>query len=203
MSNFAPNSHHLRQVLLHYFISKKTAAESHRILMSLWWTFALSETTYRDWFWRFKSGDFDLSKKRPWKTTEQILSCRIASIAGRRLNSNSKTIGKSIGTWPGNYFQTLTCHWKDPERRTMGAVRIKRKRHWKAKTTCKILFDRFKIESFSHRIVTGYEKWIYFDNPKRKKSWADPGQPWTSQPVRNIHGKKDLLCIWWDHEGAV
>jgi len=25
-----------------------------------------------------------------------------------------------------------------------------------------------------HRIVTGDEKWIYFQNPKRKKSWIDP-----------------------------
>jgi len=25
--------------------------------------------------------------------------------------------------------------------------------------------------------VTGDKKWIYFDNPKRKKSWMDPGQP--------------------------
>ena len=35
MSNFVPNSHHLREVLLHYFISKKTAAESHRILVKV------------------------------------------------------------------------------------------------------------------------------------------------------------------------
>ena len=53
-----------------------------------------------------------------------------------------------------------------------------------------------------NRIVTGDEKHIYFDNPKRKKSWVDPGQP-SSQPVRNIHGKKALLCIWWDQKGAV
>jgi len=23
-------------------------------------------------------------------------------------------------------------------------------------------------------IITGDEKWIYFDNPKRRKSWVDP-----------------------------
>ena len=61
------------------------------------------------------------------------------------------------------------------------------------KTTCEFLFDRFKRKSFLHRIVTGDEKWIYFDNPKRKKSWVDPGQPSTSQPARNIYEKKALL----------
>ena len=34
-------------------------------------------------------------------------------------------------------------------------------------------------------------------------SWVDPGQPCTSQPVRHIHGKKALLCIWWNQKGAV
>ena len=71
--------------------------------------------------------------------------------------------------------------------------------HWK----CRILFDRFKRQSFLYRIVNDDEKWIHFDNPKRKKSWLDHSQPSTSQPVRNIHGKKALLCIWWDQKGAV
>ena len=76
----------------------------------------------------------------------------------------------------------------------MGALRIKRDME-RRKTTCKILIDRFKRKSFLHCIVTDDEKWIYFDNPKRKKSWVDPGQPSTSQLVHNIRGKKALLCI--------
>ena len=42
-----------------------------------------------------------------------------------------------------------------------------------------------------------------FDNPKRKILWVGPGQPSTSKPVRNIHGKKALLCISWVQKGAV
>jgi len=43
-------------------------------------------------------------------------------------------------------------------------------------------------KSFLWRIVIGNEKWIYFDNPKRKKSWMDPGQLSASTPKRSIHG---------------
>ncbi|KAG5307760.1 MOS1T transposase, partial [Pseudoatta argentina] len=32
----------------------------------------------------------------------------------------------------------------------------------------------------SHRIVTGDEKWIHYDNPKRRKSWGKPGHASTS-----------------------
>ncbi len=37
-------------------------------------------------------------------------------------------------------------------------------------------------KSFLHRIVTGDDKWVFYDNPKRKKSWVDPGQPTTWTP---------------------
>ena len=63
MLNSVPNSYHLRKVLLYYFISKKTAAETHRNLLKVYGEHALSKTTYRDWFRRFKSTDFDLSNK--------------------------------------------------------------------------------------------------------------------------------------------
>jgi len=43
--------------------------------------------------------------------------------------------------------------------------------------------------------MTGDEKWIYFDNPRDKKSWVDPGQSPASTPKRNIHGHMTFLCI--------
>ena len=84
----------------------------------------------------------------------------------------------------------------------MGAVRIKRKTMKGEKALGKFCLIVSK-ETFLHRIVTGDEKWIYFDNPKRQKSCLDHGQPSPSQPVRNIHGKTALLCIWWDQKGTV
>jgi len=36
--------------------------------------------------------------------------------------------------------------------------------------TCEMLLARHKRKSFLHRIVTGDEKWIHYDNPKKRKS---------------------------------
>ena len=60
MSDFVPNNCHFREVLIFSFHSKKTAAETHRELQKVYGDAALSETTCRDWFGRFKDGDFDV-----------------------------------------------------------------------------------------------------------------------------------------------
>ena len=43
MSNFVPEKVFLRGVLLHYFNMKRTAAESHRILVKVYGEHALAE----------------------------------------------------------------------------------------------------------------------------------------------------------------
>ena len=45
MSNFVPEKMCLRGVVLHYFNMKKTAAESHRILVEVYGEHALAERT--------------------------------------------------------------------------------------------------------------------------------------------------------------
>jgi len=62
--------------------------------------------------------------------------------------------------------------------------------------TCQILLARQKRKSFLHRIVTGDEKWIYFQNPKRKKScWVDSAQPSTSSSRPNRFGWKAMRVV--------
>ena len=61
------------------------------------------------------------------------------------------------------------------------------------KTTCEMLLAKYKKKSFLHRIVTGDEKWIYFENLKRKRSLT-LGEPSTSTARPNRYGRKTMLC---------
>ena len=63
MSVFEPNPRHLREVLIFCFHLKKTAAETHRMLSNTYGEAAYSERTCREWFQRFKSGNFDVEDK--------------------------------------------------------------------------------------------------------------------------------------------
>ena len=60
-----------------------------------------------------------------------------------------------------------------------------------------------KKRFFLHRIVIGDEKWIHYDNPKRRKSWGKPGHESTSSAKPNMLGSKLLLCIWWNQQNVI
>ena len=60
MSDFVSNNRHLREVLIFFFHSKKTAVKAHRELQKVYGGAALSKTTCRNWFRRFEDGDFDV-----------------------------------------------------------------------------------------------------------------------------------------------
>jgi len=59
---YEPNSRHLREVLIFCFNMKKSAAEVHRF-SNIYGEAAISERTCREWFQRFKNGDFDVEDR--------------------------------------------------------------------------------------------------------------------------------------------
>ena len=78
----------LREVLIFFFHSKKTAAEAHRELPKVYGDAALSETTCRDWFRRFKDGDFDVIYYQLLKPNE--------TIAGERYRTQLMTLSRAL-----------------------------------------------------------------------------------------------------------
>ena len=69
---------------------------------------------------------------------------------------------------------------------------------------CEQLIQRQQRKGFCIRLWL--EKWIFDDNPKKKKYYAKSGQlssTSTSTLRSNIHGSKIMLCIWWDQKRLV
>ena len=63
MSSFEPNKRHLRELLIYFFNLKKSAAEAHRLLVEAYGEAALSERSCREWFQKFKNGEFHIEDK--------------------------------------------------------------------------------------------------------------------------------------------
>lgn len=69
-------------------------------------------------------------------------------------------------------------------------------------TICISLLSYHKKSNFCIKsTVTHDEKWIYYDNPKCRKSWVSPDQSSTSIPKRKIHGSK--VWLWLGGKGVV
>ncbi|GFU09037.1 histone-lysine N-methyltransferase SETMAR [Trichonephila clavipes] len=49
---------------------------------------------------------------------------------------------------------------------------------------------------FFDRLITADEKWVLYDNPKRKRQWLSPNESPRRTVERGLHLKKALLCIW-------
>ncbi|EGI61964.1 Mariner Mos1 transposase [Acromyrmex echinatior] len=60
MSNFVLTKQHLREVLIFCFNWKKSAAEGHRMLVEVYGDTAPTDKLCREWFRRFKDGDFSV-----------------------------------------------------------------------------------------------------------------------------------------------
>ncbi|KAG5308916.1 MOS1T transposase, partial [Pseudoatta argentina] len=63
MPSFEPNKRLLRELLIYFFNLKKSAAEAHRLLVEVYGEAVLSETSCREWFQKFKNGEFDVEDK--------------------------------------------------------------------------------------------------------------------------------------------
>ena len=63
MSSFAPNKPHLWGLLIYFFNLKKSTVEAHRSLVETYSEAALSERSCREWFQKFKNGEFDIEDK--------------------------------------------------------------------------------------------------------------------------------------------
>ncbi|GFV19017.1 mariner Mos1 transposase [Trichonephila clavipes] len=60
-----------------------------------------------------------------------------------------------------------------------------------------------KTEGISASHCDWAEKWVRYDNPKRRKPWGYPGHASTSTAKPSIQGSKAMLSIWWDQLGVV
>ena len=101
--------------------------------------------------------------------------------------------------WSHNSFKTSESIRNNLKARRLCVVRAESERRRTASCHVWTAASMAKEEFFLHRMVTGDEKWMHYDNFKRRRFWSKPSHSSTSEAKPNI----PLFCIWWDQLGLV
>ena len=126
MSIYEPNSRHLREVLIFCFNMKKSATETHQMLSNTYGEVAISERTCRDWFQRFKNGDFDVEDRHSGGREKVFEDAELEALLEQDSCQNQEELARSLGVTEQAISKRLKGN--DSEARKLGAVRIEAER---------------------------------------------------------------------------
>ena len=57
-----------------------------------------------------------------------------------------------------------------------------------------LLLQRHNAEAFFDRLITGDEKWVLYDNPKRKRQWLSPIRH--EAQLSQVYTSKRRFCVF-------
>jgi len=135
---------------------------------------ALSEITCRDWFRWFNDDNFDLSDKKRENRLRKVEDYQLQALLDEDDTRSQKLLAEQLGVSQAAISMRLHAMGKVQKIGKWMPHELNDRQMERRQNTCQILLARQKRKLFLHRIVTDDEKWIYFQNPKRKKSWVDP-----------------------------
>jgi histone-lysine N-methyltransferase SETMAR len=189
--------------MLYEFDRRSTAAEAARNICDTYGEKAIDSSTCRRWFSKFSSEDTTLMDKprsgRPVDFDDEALQAL--------LDADPRQTTRELA-------EQLNCHHSTVERHlhALGKVhkygrlvphQLSKDNLVQRASMCASLLFRQKHEHFLDRIVTGDEKWVCYDNVRRRKQCLDPGQNPFPNVKPDMHPKKIMLFIWWDMKGVI
>ena len=97
MSNFVLTKQHLREVLIFCFNWKKSATEAHRMLVEVYGDTASTDKSCREWFRRFKDGDFSVEDKLRSGQPKKFEDKELEALLEKDQSQTQEELAESLG----------------------------------------------------------------------------------------------------------
>lgn len=197
------NKQHIRHSMLYEFQRKNNATEATKNLQEVFGKEAIKERTVQFWFQKFKKGDLTLEDAsrsgRPSDVDDAILQSELKADPfsttrelADRLQVSQTSITNHIRQL--GYIQKWS-KWVPHE--------LTEKNKMNRISACSSLLLRYENEPFLDRLITGDEKWIRYNNIRRKRAYSFPGEPVPTTSKPDIHQQKVMLSLWWNRKGPI
>lgn len=202
MSRKEIDEDHLRHCMLYEFRKGKSAAKATRKINSVY-TEALDERKCQRWFAKFRSGNFNLKNEPGSGRRSMVDEDALRAVVEEDPRQTLDELQERIGIDRTTIFRHIKAMGKTSKAGVWVPHQLTEGNKLQRASICNSLLSRNKNDPFLERIVTGDEKWVMYDNPKRRKQWLSPGETSIATPKPNIHGQKVLLCVWWGMKGII
>lgn len=173
------------------------------MLVEAYGEYALGRTQCNEWFNKFKNGDFDVRNEERGRPPKKFEDTELQALLDEDDGQTQEQLAEQLNVDRSTVAKRLKAMGKVLKIGRWVPHELTERQQENRKTTCEMLLARYKRKSYLHRIVTGDEKWVYFNNPKRKKSYVDPGSKAKSTARPDRFGRKAMLCVFWDQRGVI
>lgn len=159
--------------------------------------------TIQNWCKKFASNDFTLQDKQRSGRPKEIEDNQILECLKQNRSITAQEIAKELNVTDTAIRKRLKILGFTCKLDKWVPHQLSEQNKLKRVEICTRLLERNRNDPFLDRIITCDEKWVYFDNITRRKSWSLKGDPPQSIAKRGLTHHKVLLCIWWNLRGIV
>ena len=192
---------HLRHILLHEFRLGHAAAETLANVCRAEGQGAVSLTTVKRWFRRFRSGDFSLADVPRSGRPVEVDEGRLLMLLEEDSRQTARSLAELLESSKSTVHNHLRQLGKVPKLGLWVPHQLTPQNLRDRAEACTILLSISRRLDWLDNVITGDETWCLYCNHTRKHQWIDVSSEPEPEPKPGLHKKKVMVSVWWSVHG--